>query len=180
MTTRSAATKIVGSILLITAVVAYWSAPGRAEGPSETDPTDFAIVSIDAPREVNLLRLHGFSGRGVALFRIEGACFSMDVRFVAGDFAGESVRVGRARSIRLRIVDASTARALYEGHDLVSDMVVVGVDPAVQDVDVVVEGLSAETGFVVNAGGGVIADLIGAKVEPISCQTLDEQGAARR
>lgn len=63
--------------------------------------SDIAVIDIPHPKEGNLLMLRGLVGSGTATFRINNACRTMPVRFVAGDFSGQHVDVGRTGSIRI-------------------------------------------------------------------------------
>ena len=134
---------------------------------------DIAVIDIPRPKEANLLMLRGLAGQGTASFRINSACRAMPVRFVAGDFSGEHVDVGRTGSIRIVITNPKVMRELLAGRDLVSDMVRVSSDPTDQATDLyLAQGLSADTGFVINPGRNLIADVLGARKTDVECASL--------
>lgn len=117
--------------------------------------------------------LRGLAGKGTASFRINSACRTMPVRFVAGDFSGEQVDVGRTGSIRIVITNPDVMRDLMAGRDLVSDMVRVSSDATDQSADLyLAQGLSAETGFVINPGRSLFADVLGARKTDVNCANL--------
>ncbi|WP_368186212.1 hypothetical protein [Aestuariibius sp. HNIBRBA575] len=134
---------------------------------------DIAVINIPNPREGNLLMLRGLAGQGTASFRINSACRTMPVRFVAGDFSGEHVEVGRTGPIRIVITNPAVMRNLMAGRDLVSDMVRVSSDATDQSADLyLAQGLSAETGFVINPGRSLFADVLGASKTDVDCASL--------
>jgi len=155
---------LIGSILL-------GSLAAEAEAPAQTAPNT-AVIDIATPREGNLLQLRGLAGRGTATFRMNDACYRMPVRFVSGDFSGRHVRMARRGPIRIVIRAQDTIQALAAGQDLVSDMVRVTDDPGDTSADLyLAQGLTAATGFVINPGRNLSADLFGARLTPIECDT---------
>lgn len=144
----------------------------RAE-PVIAPKRDIAVIDIPNPKEGNLLMLRGLAGQGTALFRINSVCRTMPVRFVAGDFSGEHVDVGRAGAIRIVVMTPAVMRDLMAGRDLVSDMVRVSSDATDQTADLyLAQGLSAETGFVINPGRNLFADVLGAQMTDVDCASL--------
>lgn len=138
--------------------------------PTPLHPAAVAVVEIQRPREGNLLHLRGIAGRGKVTFRMADACSTMPVRFVAGDFAGRRSDVGRTNSIRIVIRAPQAVERLFQGRDLVSDMFQISDDPKASAAEVqLVHGLSAETGFVINPGRSVAADLFRAQANPLPC-----------
>ncbi len=127
-----------------------------------------AVITIPNPRTANLLQLRGLGGRGTALIQIGETCHSLRVRFVAGDFSGASIDVRRTGPIVIELRDPQTVVALLNGEDIVSDETA-GI--------VIHSGLSAETGFVVNPGRNISADLFGAQASGIPCDAQDESPA---
>jgi hypothetical protein len=135
--------------------------------------SDIAVIDIPHPKEGNLLMLRGLVGSGTATFRINNACRTMPVRFVAGDFSGQHVDVGRTGSIRIVVNSAKVMHDLLAGRDLVSDAVRVSSDSSEKDADLyLARGLSAKTGFVINPGRSVLADLMGARTADVACTDL--------
>ena len=135
--------------------------------------SDIAVINIPHPREGNLLMLRGLAGQGTASFRINNTCRTMPVRFVAGDFSGENVDVGRTGAIRIVITNPDVMRDLIAGRDLVSDMVRISSDATDQTADLYLEqGLSADTGFVINPGRNLTADILGAGSDAVDCASL--------
>ncbi len=62
---------------------------------------------------------------------------------------------------------------LMQGHDLVSDTLRVSDDPNAPEAEILlVRGLSAATGFVINPGRNVVADLFRPRISPIPCDDL--------
>ncbi|WP_299870062.1 hypothetical protein [uncultured Hoeflea sp.] len=131
----------------------------------------FGIVIVEDAREASLLQLRGIAGSGVALLRNPGGadCLSVPLRFVAGDFGGDSISTAQARTIRLNINSASLAWALIAGEDVVSDHFRVGDSPQ-HDISIQ-EGLTAGHGFVLNPGTSLVSDIFGATPGRISCST---------
>lgn len=134
---------------------------------------DVAVIDIPHPKEGNLLMLRGLAGQGTATYRVNGVCHTMPVRFVAGDFSGRRVDVGRRGSIRIVITAPEVIRDLLAGQDLVSDMVRVSADPTDTAADMyLAHGLSADTGFVINPGRNLLADMLGVGSAPVACADL--------
>ncbi|MEY1556105.1 hypothetical protein AB3Y40_10775 [Yoonia sp. R2331] len=134
---------------------------------------DIAVISIPNPKKGNLLMLRGFAGQGTAAFRINGACHTMPVRIVAGDFAGEDVDVGRAGPIRIVVTNPEVMGDLLAGQDLVSDMVRVSSDATDHAADLyLAQGLSPDTSFVINPGRSLFADVLGAHKTDVECDSL--------
>ncbi len=135
--------------------------------------SDIAVINIPHPKEGNLLMLRGIAGKGTASFRINSACRTMPVRFVAGDFTGEHIDVGRTGSIRIVITNPNVMRELLAGRDLISDMVRVSSDATDQGADLfLAKGLSADTGFVINPGRNLLADMFGSRKTDVDCASL--------
>lgn len=160
------------SLISALAVVCAPASFGSAEAATADVPV--AVVVVPTPRSATLLQLRGISGRGKAHFRIDGKCYSMSVRFVAGDFGGDSISVNDLGPIQLRVVGAATIDALFRGQEVVSDMVEVG--PAGSpDTDIIIDtGLFADTGFVINPGSGIMADVFGARKQSKSCRIIEQ------
>lgn len=138
------------------------TAPAIAE-----EPRDIAIITVATPREANLLQLRGLAGRGTALLRQNGQCHKLPIRFVAGDFAGQRVDVGRATPIQMVITAPQVVAQLLAGRDLVSDMVQPG--------DITrVSGLPEDTGFVINPGRTLLSDILRARPRTFPCAQLSK------
>lgn len=135
----------------------------------------FGVVQINAPRVATLLQLRGVAGRGTALMRSADShdCISLPIRFVAGDFGGESISVHTSKPIRLIIQTTKVFRALARGEDVVSDMYRVSSLTNDPKADIIIEsGLSDSHGFVLNPGTSIAADLFGAKANRTACSEL--------
>lgn len=135
----------------------------------------FGIVQIDTPRAATLLHLRGVMGRGTATIRSEDNhdCLSLPIRFVAGDFGGDSISAHTRKPIRLILQTASVAKALARGEDVVSDMYRTSSQMTDSNADIVIErGLSDGYGFVLNPGASVVADVLGAKASRTTCSKL--------
>ncbi len=134
---------------------------------------DIAVIDIPNPKEGNLLMLRGLVGKGTASFRINGTCRSMPVRFVAGDFSGQSIDLGKSKSIQVVVTAPKVIRDLLAGRDIVSDTVRVTSDPADKASDLyLAKGLSTDTGFVMNPGRSLLADILGARKTVVECASL--------
>lgn len=134
----------------------------------------FGFLLIERPREVTLLALRGIGGSGKAILRTDepGLCLDIPVRFVAGDFGGDSITGHLADPIHLVIRSRRVARALAKGRDVVSDTYTVGdrMDP---DADIVLQsGLDAGFGFVINPGRNILGDIFGVSAKPVPCQLV--------
>ena len=162
---------IIAGLGLTAALLAIPTERITAHAAPASDTAPSVAITIPDPREASLLQLHGYSGAGTALIRIDGQCYSMPVRFVAGDFGGQSVTVDRGGPIGLRIVEPDLVRVLHEGRDLVREGSAEDGDAAA---GIIVEtGLPTGTGFVINPGSSVLADVFGARPSPARCPAAD-------
>jgi hypothetical protein len=132
----------------------------------------FGFLLIERPREVTLLALRGIAGRGKAILRTDepGMCLTIPVRFVAGDFGGDTINGHLAAPIHFVIKSREVARSLAKGRDVVSDMYNVSdqMDP---EADILLQsGLDEQFGFVINPGSNILGDVFGVWVTPVSCQ----------
>lgn len=135
----------------------------------------YGVVQIQSPRVANLLQLRGVMGRGTAIIRSDDShdCQSLRLRFVAGDFGGDSVSTNAAQPIRLILQSARVSNALARGEDVVSDMYVVSNQRNDSNADIIIEsGLSESHGFVLNPGTSVVADVFGSKTNRLSCSEM--------
>ncbi len=133
------------------------------------------VVLIDSPREATLLMLRGMSGSGDAILRDADNrdCLTTPIRFVAGDFGGNSITAHTAKPIRLILRSVRVARALANGQDIVSDMYRVGSARNDPEADIIIEsGLSDSHGFVLNPGSSILADIFGADIRRTPCSAL--------
>ncbi|MEM8728897.1 MAG: hypothetical protein AAGF79_03175 [Pseudomonadota bacterium] len=163
------------AIGLAVSVMLMTGAQGDAAKADSNPSTerDIAVIDIPHPKQGNLLMLRGLAGAGTATFRVNDACLAMPVRFVAGDFSGQSADIGRTGSIRIVITAPEVMRGLLEGRDLVSDMVRVTADSTDQAADLyLAHGISADTGFVINPGQNLLADILGASTTNVECPSL--------
>lgn len=162
----------IGMAISVVALAQTSGTAAQAEAITTAD-RDIAIIDIPHPKEGNLLMLRGLVGQGTASFRINGTCHTMPVRFVAGDFSGQSVDVGRRDAIRIVVTTPTVIGDLMAGRDLVSDMVRVTSEPSDAKADLyLAQGLSAETGFVINPGRNLFADLLGVSTSVTACSSL--------
>lgn len=153
--------------------VAITIAQSATAEPVTAQESDIAVINIPHPKEGNLLMLRGIAGQGTAWFRINSACHTMPVRFVAGDFSGEHIDAGRTGSIRIVITNPKVMGDLLAGRDLVSDMVHVTSESADKAADLyLAKGLSADTGFVINPGRSLLADVFGSRKTEVDCASL--------
>lgn len=132
----------------------------------------FGVVQIDTAHAATLLHLRGVMGRGTATIRSDDNhdCLSLPIRFVAGDFGGDSISVYTRKPIRLIIQTAAVAKALARGEDVVSDMYRTSSQITDANADIIIEkGLSDGYGFVLNPGASVVADIFGAKASRTTC-----------
>lgn len=135
----------------------------------------YGVVQIESPRVANLLQLRGVMGRGTAIIRSDDSpdCQSLQLRFVAGDFGGDSVSTHAAQPIRLILKSARVSNALSRGEDVVSDMYVISSQMNDSHADIIIEsGLSESHGFVLNPGTSVVADVFGSTTSRLSCSEM--------
>ncbi len=135
----------------------------------------YGVVQIQTPRVANLLQLRGVMGRGIAIIRSNDShdCQSLQLRFVAGDFGGDSVSTHAAKPIRLVLRSARVSNALARGEDVVSDMYVISSQLNDFDADIIIEsGLSESHGFVLNPGTSVVADVFGSTTSRLNCSEM--------
>jgi len=130
-----------------------------------------AVVTIPNPRSANLLQLRGLGGKGSAFIQIGNKCHLMPVRLVAGDLAGESIRVRRNAPIVIEIHDTKTVNALLNGADIVSDE---------GNGLKIISGLMDDTGFVINPGRNIAADVLGTRVTETSCDAGEARPAPQK
>jgi hypothetical protein len=135
----------------------------------------FGVVQIDTPRVATLLQLRGVMGRGTAIMRSDDNhdCLSLPIRFIAGDFGGDSFSTHMSKPIRLIIQTARASKALARGEDVVSDMYRISSQRNDSNADIIIEsGLSDSHGFVLNPGTSVVADIFGATASRTNCSEL--------
>ncbi len=135
----------------------------------------YGVVQIQSPRVANLLQLRGVMGRGIAIMRSDDQqdCQSLQLRFVAGDFGGDSVSTHAAQPIRLILQSARVSNALARGEDVVSDMYIISSQTNDPDADIIIEsGLSESHGFVLNPGTSIVADVFGSATSRLSCSEM--------
>ena len=147
----------------------------RTETGQQIPAGAYGVVQIQTPRVANLLQLRGVMGSGTAIIRSDDNqdCQSLQLRFVAGDFGGDSVSTHAAIPIRLILRSARVSNALARGEDVVSDMYVISSQMNDFDADIIIEsGLSESHGFVLNPGTSVIADVFGSTTSRLSCSAM--------
>lgn len=172
-TSHSKISTLIAAIGLMVAILVVPTGTTDADTAESSDQSSLALITIPNPKEASLFQLHGYSGTGTARFRIDGQCHCMAIRLIAGDFGGRKVGINHSGPIRIWIKRSEIVQALYEGQDLVSQDFLVLAKLDGETADIVIEaGLSAETGFVINPGRSVLADLFGARRTPIPCSTL--------
>lgn len=135
----------------------------------------YGVVQIKTPRVANLLQLRGVMGRGIATIRSDDNqdCQSLQLRFVAGDFGGDSVSTHTGQPIRLILQSARVSDALARGEDIVSDMYAISSQLNDPDADIIIEsGLSENHGFVLNPGTSIVADVFGSTTSRLSCSEM--------
>lgn len=143
--------------------------------PLEATETVFhrAMITIPNPHSANLLQLRGLGGRGTVQIQDASSCHSLPVRFVAGDFSGESVNIRKNEPIILEVRDPSIIDALLKGTDIISEDIYVTNNPLNAKASIlIISGLSADTGFVINPGSSILSDIFGVKVSQISCDEI--------
>lgn len=130
------------------------------------------IARIDTPRVATLLQLRGVTGRGTVILRSGGSldCLTLPIRFVAGDFGGDSISARSAEPIRLILQTTRVADALAAGNDVVSDMYSISTLTDDPNADIIIQsGLNESHGFVLNPGNSVVADLFGTTASHTAC-----------
>ena len=137
-------------------------------------PGAFGFLLVERPREVNLLALRGLAGSGKVILRTDqtGLCLTIPIRFVAGDYGGESITGHLADPIHFVLKSRQVARALAKGRDVVSDMYSVS-DQMESDSDIVLKsGLEEGFGFVINPGRNIFGDIFGVRAKPVFCKRV--------
>jgi hypothetical protein len=133
------------------------------------------VALIDAPRVATLLQLRGITGSGTVILKSDDShdCLTLPIRFVAGDFGGESISINETHPIRLILRSPLVAGALAAGDDIVSDMYRISAQPDDPDADIIIQtGLSESHGFVLNPGSSMVADIFGASTSRTACSEL--------
>jgi len=133
------------------------------------------VALIDAPRVATLLQLRGITGSGTVILKSDDShdCLTLPIRFVAGDFGGESISINETHPIRLILRSPLVAGALAAGDDIVSDMYRISAQPEDPDADIIIQtGLSESHGFVLNPGSSMVADIFGASTSRTACSEL--------
>lgn len=134
-------------------------------------PGVLGLVQVSRPREMTMLQLRGMAGSGSALLRLDDGCISIPLRFVAGDFGGDSFSARRAAPIRIAIQSQDVLDALLEGDDVISDMVEVSTVLGAPGADLVLlGGLTAQHGFVINPGRSLVDDIFGVQGVYVPCR----------
>ncbi|MEL7343841.1 MAG: hypothetical protein AAFN59_03155 [Pseudomonadota bacterium] len=155
-------------------VAALCLMPALAAQAEDNSQTIRAIITIPTPRSANLLQLRGIGGRGTALLQIDGACHSMPVRLVAGDFEGLQTNLRDRDPIVLELRDPELIQALSRGVDIVSDEEAVTADPMDRAAGILLlSGLAEGTGFVINPGRTLASDIFGARMSAVSCDAFN-------
>ncbi len=173
-TRTSRTATIIAGLGLAAAVLSAQTRSIRADTAPTSALASSALITIPDPHEAALLHLHGYTGAGTALIQIDGQCYSMPVRIVAGDFGGKGITIDQGGPIRLRIMNPEMIRTLHEGRDLVSEGRAVVASASGDAPDIVVEaGLPAGTGFVINAGSSVLADIFGSRPNAVPCAAAE-------
>lgn len=134
----------------------------------------FGILTVDRPREVTLLHLRGIGGDGEVILRGDepGTCLILPIRFVAGDFGGETIGGHVSTPIHLVINSKRVAEILRRGQDVVSDTYRVSghSDP---DAEIVLKsGLDESFGFVINPGSNILSDIFGVRTKSVNCHPV--------
>lgn len=134
----------------------------------------FGVLTVDRPREATLLHLRGIGGDGEVILRGDepGTCLILPIRFVAGDFGGDSISGHVSTPIRLVINSKRVAETLQRGQDVVSDTYRVSghSDP---DAEIVLQsGLDESFGFVINPGSSILSDIFGVATKSVSCHPV--------
>lgn len=156
-------------------VISPTSIAVQTEAGQQIPAGAYGVVHIQTPRVANLLQLRGVMGRGIAIIRSDDKqdCQSLQLRFVAGDFGGDSVSTHAAQPIRLILQSARVSNALERGEDIVSDMYVISSQKNDLDADIIIEsGLSENHGFVLNPGTSIVADVFGSTTSRLNCSEM--------
>ncbi len=167
--------KLSHHALATTFSAVLFAIPAFAAHAEDNSQTVRATITIPTPRSANLLQLRGIGGRGTALLQIGGACYSMPVRLVAGDFEGRQANLRDRQPIVLALRDPELIQALSRGVDIVSDEVTVSTGPTDHEASIVLlSGLAEGTGFVINPGRSLVSDIFGARRSTVSCDVFNQ------
>ena len=146
----------------------------RTETGQQIPAGAFGIVEIERPREATLLDLRGMAGRGNVILRSHesGYCLTFPLRFIAGDFGGDTISAHLAKPVRLVLKSRRVAKALANGHDITSETYRISEDDH-PDADIIIEtGLNEGYGFIFNPGRNILADIFGVRTTRIACREL--------
>ncbi|MEO1563274.1 MAG: hypothetical protein AAFR98_07540 [Pseudomonadota bacterium] len=150
------------------------TAPLQAAPQPDLNPgTTQVRIEVPKPKQANLLQLRGILGAGWAYIREDENCYKMRLRLVAGDFEGRWVGIRGRKPIVLEFSDPFLVRALLSGDDIISDVTGVSTRAGYAQSPIrVLSGLSPETGFIINPGRHVGADMFGPKLRETKCEAL--------
>lgn len=132
-----------------------------------------AVINIPKPRERHLMHLAGMVGRGTILLQMPETqkCHKMDVRLIAGGFWGYGVSP-QSKPVRMLVTDPQVIRDLTQGREVISDEVPVSLHATPRAGIRVLEGLPEHTGFVLNPGRGLAAEMFGPHLRAVPCRDL--------
>ncbi|MEM6507788.1 MAG: hypothetical protein AAF711_20320 [Planctomycetota bacterium] len=171
--------KLRDQVLAVTLGAALIAIPALAAHAEDSTQTVRATITIPKPRSANLLQLRGIGGRGTALLQVGGACHSMPVRLVAGDFEGRQANLRDQDPIVLELRDPELVQALSRGVDIVSDEATVSADLTDHEASILLlSGLAEGTGFVINPGRTLVSDIFGARMSAVSCDVFNRSPTA--
>ncbi|MEM9211489.1 MAG: hypothetical protein AAGA63_08375 [Pseudomonadota bacterium] len=141
--------------------------------PDLNNGTTHVRIEVPKPKQANLLQLRGILGAGWAYIREDDDCYKMRLRLVAGDFGGKWVGIAGRKPIIMEFSDPLLVRALLSGDDIVSDVTGVSTRSGYSQNPIrVLSGISPETGFIINPGRHLGADMFGPKLRETRCENL--------
>ncbi|MEH6728613.1 MAG: hypothetical protein V7703_20910 [Hyphomicrobiales bacterium] len=134
----------------------------------------FGVLTVNRPRQVTLLHLRGIGGDGEVILRGDepGTCLILHIRFVAGDFGGDSISGHVSTPIRLVINSKRVAETLQRGQDVVSDTYRVSGHSNPEAEIVLQSGLDESFGFVINPGSSILSDIFGVATKSVNCHPV--------
>lgn len=164
------------AIGLIGAMATALTVSPLEQAVSATTERSLAVgqVSVPAPRQGRLMHLRGMVGKGVAVMRLSGdrGCARLRLRLVAGDFGGMTDE-NWGEPVRLELRSSSIVTDLMRGIEVISDEIRVSTDPADPLAEIVIlSGMQANTGFVLNPGTSPLANIFGLPGRPVPCAMM--------
>ncbi|WP_211212208.1 hypothetical protein [Kiloniella laminariae] len=116
------------------------------------------------------------AGQGDVILRSDetGYCLTFPLRFVAGDFGGDTISAQTIDPVIFVIKSRRVAKELVKGHDIVSEDFRISRNDH-PSADIIIEsGLSESFNFVFNPGRNLLAEIWGVETTRIPCSPQEK------